>query len=63
MYKIEKQNFSINWNIPKMSTIAITGNIINAIYKIEDVFIKIQRGIKNYRDGYSIFDFREGYPY
>lgn len=46
-----------------MSTIAITGNIINAIYKIEDVFIKIQRGIKNYRDGYSIFDFREGYPY
>lgn len=63
MYKIEKQNFSINWNIPKMSTIAITGNIINAIYKIEDVFIKIQRGIESYRNGYSIFDTREGYPY
>ena len=46
-----------------MSTIAITGNIINAIYKIEDVFIKLQRGIESYRNGYSIFDTREGYPY
>ena len=63
MYKIEKQNFSINWNISKMSTIEITDNIIDFIYKIEDVFIKIQRGIKSYRDGYSIFDTREGYPY
>tara|TARA_Y100000389_G_scaffold13046_1_gene11676 strand:+ start:2956 stop:3096 length:141 start_codon:yes stop_codon:yes gene_type:complete len=46
-----------------MSTIEITDNIINAIYKIEDVFIKIQRGIESYRNGYSIFDTREGYPY
>jgi len=41
----------------------ITTNVIDAMYKIEDVFIQIQRGIESYRNGYSIFDTREGYPY
>ena len=39
-----------------MSTKTITTNIIDAIYKIEDVFIQIQRGIESYCNGYSIFD-------
>lgn len=41
-----------------------TSSMINTIINlIECTFVTIQRSIDSYRNGYSMFDTREGYPY
>lgn len=41
-------------------TMILTGGII---YNFSYVKRKVERSYSSYKDGYSIFDFREGYPY
>ena len=43
-----------------LNTSSILNTIIN---QIECTFVTIQRSIDSYRNGYSMFDTREGYPY
>lgn len=43
-----------------LNTSSILNTIIN---QIECTFAAIQRSIDSYRNGYDMFDTREGYPY
>lgn len=41
----------------------ISNTLYDLIDKITTIMIKIERGIESKREGFSIFDTREGYPY